>query len=190
MAEEEISIHEERDDSGRLIRTVSMKDNTPHGETVIYDANGNIAYKVNYVDGVLSGAAEFFSDGLPLMITAFKDGKQEGETTFFSNGVKSATVTYKNGLFEGDFTSFDADGNITRVAEYVGGKQHGTCQVFYPDGTLLEQSTYKDGQLDGQLVRCFPNGGVMEISTYEAGKQYGYIDKYDMDGNLASRTEV
>lgn len=71
MPEEEITVHEEKDDNGKLIRTVSMKGNTPHGETVIYDANGNVAYKINYVDGILSGPAEFFSNGLPLTINDY-----------------------------------------------------------------------------------------------------------------------
>lgn len=187
---EDVTIREERDASGKLLRTVTVRNGVPHGETVIYDSDGNVSYKVNYDDGVLSGPAEFFTDNTLIMIAAFANGKLEGDATFFNGGVKVATATFHNGLFEGDFTSFDNNGNIVRVAEYVNGKQHGVCQAYYADGTLLEQSTYKDGKLDGELVRCFPNGNVMEIHTYNEGRQYGYIDKYDIDGNLVSRTEV
>lgn len=190
MDAQEIVVQEQKDENGKLVRTISTRGGIPHGETVIYDGDGNVSCKVNYEDGVLSGPAEFFMNGVPLMYTTFKDGKQEGEATFFTNGVKSATAFFKNGLFNGDFTSFDAEGHVIRIAEYVDGKQHGSCQVFYPDGTILEQSTYKNGQLDGEFVRCFPGGSVMEISTYSDGKQYGYVDKYDVNGNLVSRTEV
>ena len=187
---EEIVVQEQKDENGKLIRTISTKNGIPHGETVIYDVDGNISCKVNYENGVLSGTAEFFMNGAPLMYTAFKDGQQEGEAIFFTNGVKTATAFFKNGLFNGDFTSFDTEGHIIRVTEYVDGKQHGSCQVFYPDGTILEQSTYKNGKLDGEFVRCFPNGNVMEISTYSDGKQYGNLDKNDIKGNLETKTEV
>lgn len=186
-----VSVQEDRDAvTGRLIRSIALKGSIPHGETVIYDEKGSIACKLKYEEGILSGPAEFYSNGSPLMFCTFIDGKQEGEATFFNNGSKSAKAFFKNGVFEGDFTSYDPDGNVIRVAEYVGGKQHGLCQSFYPDGTLLEQSTYKNGKLDGEFARCFPNGNVMELSNYKDGKPYGYIDKYDMNGNLLSRTEV
>lgn len=184
-------VHEDRDEiTGRTIRSISLKEGIPHGETVIYDSKGNISCKLQYDEGVLSGPAEFYNDGSPLMFCSFKNGKQEGEATFFNNGTKSAKAFFRNGVFEGEFTSYDSDGNIIRVAEYVGGQQHGLCQAFYPDGTLLEQSMYKNGKLDGQFARCFPSGSVMEISNYKDGVAYGYIDKYDTSGRLVSRTEV
>ena len=176
--------------TGKLSKKISTKNNIPHGETILYDDSGNISHKLNYENGELSGPAEFFLNGQPQMITAFKNGLQEGETTFFSNGIKIGKVNIVKGLFEGEFISYDAVGNIIRVANYSAGQQNGECNNYYADGVLMQNSTYKNNMLDGQVVRYFPDGNVMEISEFDMGKPVGVVDTYDQKGHLISRREV
>ncbi|GHT97183.1 hypothetical protein FACS1894126_0740 [Alphaproteobacteria bacterium] len=183
-------VHETRNESGSLISSVTVKNGVPDGETLLYDDQGQLTHRLLYENGVLSGPAEFFLLGKPLMNTNFKNGLQEGEVTFFSNGIKAGVAHFQGGRFEGDFTSIDAFGNITRVAKYAAGQQNGECTIYYPDGTVMEQSSYKNNVLDGDLVRYFPNGNIMETSSFENGSQCGFIEKYDMKGKLTSREEV
>ena len=106
-AEDEIKIEEVRSPNGKLMRTCSMKDCQMHGPMVIYDNNEQVAQKLNYEDNVLSGPAEFYQDGVPLMYTQFQNGTINGPATLFNKGIKSAETTFKNGVIEGIFVSFD-----------------------------------------------------------------------------------
>jgi antitoxin component YwqK of YwqJK toxin-antitoxin module len=182
-------VQEVKDADGKLLKSISMKDGVPHGETQIFDENGQLANKLNYDSGQLSGPAEFFFAGKPTMIASFANGKLEGEATLFSNGVKVGVTNFKDGLFDGEFTSFDNVGNVIRVATYAGGLQNGECKTFYPDGTLMEHSTYKNNLQDGEVTKYFPSGNVLEISTFQDGKPC-VIETYDEDGDLTARKEI
>ncbi|MDR2794349.1 MAG: hypothetical protein LBB12_01055 [Holosporaceae bacterium] len=180
-------VHKTCNEMGVLIQSVTLKNGVPDGETLIYDDGGQLTHRLMYENGVLSGPAEFFFAGKPLMNTFFKNGLQEGEAVFFSNGIKVGVAYFKRGLFDGDFTSFDAAENVVRIAKYVAGQQEGSCLLYYPDGTLMEESFYKNNLPDGDTVRYFPNGNIMETFSFQDGNPCGIREKYDMNGNLISK---
>ena len=186
-----ITVEKIIDDAGKLLKTITMKNGVPDGETIIYDANNQITNKLFYVAGSLEGPAEFYMNSQPLMLATFKNNLLEGGVTLFSNGKKIGETMFVKGLFDGKFTSFNEVGKITRIATYVAGQQNGECVVFYPDGAIMEKSTYKNNALDGEKFMYYPDGETcMEYSTYENGKPIGYIDSYDVDGDLKERKEV
>ena len=176
--------------SGKLLKTVELKNGVPHGAVVIYDDDGSISHKLNYVEGVLSGEAEFFQKNQLIMKTNFSNNVQDGETIVYLNGNKSTIMHYKNGMLDGSFLSYDEQGHLVREVSYEDGKMQGDCNVYYPDGALMEHSVYKDNLLDGEMQRYYQSGIVREISTFENGKPVGYIDTYDIDGNLQDSREV
>lgn len=176
--------------SGQRLKTVTLKDGKPHGELIIYNEDGTVSHKLNFVDGVLSGPAEIFQGDQILMLTYFKNGQQDGETTMFMNQKKSSVMHYKGGKLNGPFLSYDDQEHLIREVNYVEGKMDGECLVYYPDGSIMERSTYKDDKLEGEVARFYQTGEVREISNYENGVPIGYIDTYDINGNLLERTEV
>lgn len=176
--------------SGQKLKTVTLKNGKPHGELIIYNEDGTISHKLNFVDGVLSGPAEFFEGNQILMMTCFKNGRQDGETIMFMNGEKSSVMHYKDGNLDGTFLSYDDQGHLVREVNYVGGKMNGECSVYYPDGSLMERSVYKDNKLDGEVMKFYQTGVVREVSNYKDGAPIGCIDTYDTDGNLLESAEV
>lgn len=177
-------------ETGQKIKTITLKNGVPHGELLIYGEDGSVSHKLNFVDGVLSGPAEFFQNNQILMKTNFKNGLQDGETVMFLNEKKSSVMHCKNGYLDGLFSSYDDQGNLVREANYTAGKMNGECSVYYPDGALMEHSVYKDNKLDGEVLRFYQNGVVRETANYDNGVPVGYIDTYDTDGNLLESKEV
>ena len=107
---------------------------------ITYDENENVAQKLNYENDVLSGPAEFYQDGSPVMYAQFENGVLNGPATFFVNGSKSAETIFKDGVINGVFTSFDMLGRIIREANYVDGQMDGDCYTYYPDGIVQEKA--------------------------------------------------
>lgn len=185
------NIQEIRDpDSGKLLKKFCTSDGIINGAMLIFDDNEQVAYKLHFVEGTLSGPAEFYQNQQLLMQTNFANGKQHGDATIYIDGIKSSTLHYIYGQLDGDFCSFDAKGNLIRKATYSAGQLNGNCELYYPDGTLMEHCIYKHNKLNGDVHKYYPSGSIREISSYKDGVPVGYIDSYDVNGNLVSSIEA
>lgn len=176
--------------SREKLKTVAVKDGVPNGELVIYNEDGSISHKLNFVDGILSGPAEFYQGDQILMTTTFKNGQQNGETIMFMNSKESAVMYYQDGNLNGPFLSYDDQGNLIREVNYVNGKMNGECFMYYPDGAVMEQAMYKDDKLEGEVQKYYPSGVIREICFFEKGVPVGTVATYDINGNLIESKEV
>jgi len=187
---EESKVEEVRAPDGKLMRTYTVQNHQMNGPMIIYDDNERIAQKLNYENNKLSGSAEFYQDGVPLMYSQFQNGVLNGPAILFVDGIKSGETTFKNGVIDGIFASFDKQGRIIREATYVNGKMEGDCYLYYPDGIVQEKSFYKNNKLEGTTIKYYHSGAVLEIANYENGLPVGYVEIYDENGNSISRKEA
>ncbi len=143
------------------------------GEWNYYHANGQLAKKVNFVDGKADGVVELRRpDGSLEAVREFAEGKRNGtwktfdETgeqqlseenyadgkldgmwqTWWENGKPRQQATFKQGQRDGTTIEWDSEGVKRAEVEFVDNKQDGITRLWPADGKVVEQ-VYKEGKL-------------------------------------------
>jgi hypothetical protein len=82
------------------------------GVSTEYQENGQLAEKVNWVDGEVNGLAESYHENGQLAYKGnFKDGKFNGLSKWYhENGQLMKTFTHKDGRLHGLWESYDENG--------------------------------------------------------------------------------
>ena len=88
-----------------------------------------------------------------------------------------------NGHREGIYTSYDIEGNITTVCNYVNGKKNGICYE-YMIGKISNISYYVDDKLEGDSRGYFLNGSLSSIINYKNNKKNGISISYYSNGEI------
>jgi len=143
-----------------------------------------------------------------------------GYTIVDLDGTNAATAQKNNpngGLLEngyvmggskhGQWTTYDGDGNISTVANYIAGMKNGVELTFnkrgmiegrtsylnnqldglsgtYKNGRPLQETMYKNGQFHGITKKYFKNGKLQQEIGFKNGKQDGMLRYYDEEGNV------
>lgn len=113
-----------------------------------------------------------------------------------------------DGTKTGLWVTYDADGKVTSMKNYVNGKLDGVSVVMsqreqidekahyrqdvlhglsgkYRFGRPEEELPYKNGQLDGIVRKYYQNGKIREEIGFKDGKQHGSYKYYNEDGSIS-----
>jgi antitoxin component YwqK of YwqJK toxin-antitoxin module len=155
---------EMRDEQGRLLRRIPMKDGKPDGELVEFDGQGRPSTRLTFRQGVLHGPAVLLRDGAPQM-----------------------EMSYAEGLLDGELRSFGPAGSLSAVVRYAAGRREGLSEIFDAEGRPMRLEPYRDDRLDGEVVEYWDEGTVRQRSLYRAGLRDGETVTYGRDGKPTER---
>lgn len=199
-----------KDNHGRLLQTVTMKNHKPHGPyTVYYADTGHVRQSMYFENGLLSGPMKTYDQDKSLtheMIFAhgkmdgictsykngnkrleagYKTGQQDGETKFYDKtGVLTAIAQYTHGQLDGPFIFYDKHKKIIKKSHYVSGLLEGEEVSYFPESyKLLKKAIYKKGLPVGEVESFYENGHFREVDTYKDGKIVQKI-LYDQKGHV------
>ncbi|WP_139958110.1 toxin-antitoxin system YwqK family antitoxin [Flavicella sediminum] len=149
--------------------------------------NGRVRYTGQFIQGKEVGVFYFFSEfneRHPYLIKEFKAGTNEAKVQFFSKeGILESEGTMLGKNKEGKWLFYARDGvSVILEENYLYGKLHGICNIFYKDGTLTEVSYYKNGVLHGTSKRYTDEGKLITEIPYTDGKINGKVFYYDNAG--------
>src|SRR3990167_4072989 len=85
----------------------------------------------------------------------------------------------------GSYAEFNAEGKVSRVAEYHLGLLEGIDSTFYPSGKLRTCNHYKEGLLEGPAQTFSEKGDLKEEALYHAGRLHGDFIQYYENGTKA-----
>lgn len=155
---------EMRDEAGRLLRRISLKDGKPDGELVEFDAAGRVSTRLTFRAGVLHGPASVLRDGAPQM-----------------------EMSYADGFLDGELRSFDTAGRVSAVVRYAAGRREGLSEILDAQGRPMRLEPYRDDRLDGEVVEYWDDGTVRQRTAYREGLRDGETVTFGRDGKPAER---
>ena len=176
---ENLTIH---GDDGNPRHELVLREGQLDGESLSYDADGNLEQKTQYANGKRNGSCEIYSVNGPLMQQQYKNDVLDGPTIIYGPpGMVAAELTYEAGRLQGEARYF-SQGQLIRIARYQAGLREGLTEDFTAEGALSQSAEYKKDLLDGALCSYWKNGNVMERSQYEKGQLVGDIERFDQKG--------
>lgn len=156
------TVIEQYDQDGRLVRIMSLKNNSLHGAYLekSYDKNNKINFimKKNYDNGILSGYYE---------ITKHND----------SNMIYLERGFYNNNLLDGTMENYYYSGKdiiASYVYYYVQGIKNGQFKYFA--NNVITEGNYINDKLEGILIKTDNNKNTKNIYIYENDIKVGIIE--------------
>lgn len=166
--------------------------------------NKRLRIEENYVDGKLNGKSKYFKtyDGKIHREISYIDGKVTGNIKVFpeyntSAGILSSSyegpyliVNQNDVSFNKNRSDFYCCGyKIENYVKFKGKLYNGAISYFnfnrFGDNKI---ENYNSGKLDGKTVCKYSNGIIKYIRFYTDGCPSGIWQRFDVDGNLISKT--
>jgi antitoxin component YwqK of YwqJK toxin-antitoxin module len=157
------------------------------GAWKVYDANGELKYRGNYVDGKPVGEfVYYYPDGLKKAIVNNLDsGKISYIRMFHKDGKLMAEGKYIDKLKDSTWLYYSGeDGTLTLEEQYDLGVKQGNWKTYYPSGQVMEVVHYKDDQKEGPWIQYFSDGSMKAEGTYINGELEGLFVLKHMNGNV------
>lgn len=193
--------------TGKMTRTVEMKNDLRNGKYTIYYSSGAVSEERNYVNGLRDGDFKMYAPDGSLIIEMHyvygvlvsytylgTNGKLVADkvvekdsgtiTAYYQNGKKSFEFTLKNGEFDGDYTIYLPSGKVLEKFSYVDGWAKDKGMEYHPNGQLLMEGNYEEGQEKGTFKWYHDNGKVAVEENYSEGFLHGPVKYYDAKGKL------
>jgi antitoxin component YwqK of YwqJK toxin-antitoxin module len=154
----------------------------------------------NYVNGKKHGEERVYdtcegsNEGQLLEINNYNNGKLHGiRTTYEFDGVLDTITNYINGYKEGEEKVFFDNNQIKELNYYKNGKLHGLCKYYYKStsnciGLLQNETNYEEGYRHGECKSYDKNGRLEELSNFENDCIVGDYYKYK-NGILETKCE-
>ena len=93
-------------------------------------------------------------------------------------------VEYKNNKKVGEEISFDNNGKLRCITNYVDGVENGKKTMFYKSGEKRSESNFVNGKLHGEEFEYNKNGQIHCIVKYEDGLAHGKAIQFTYSGKL------
>jgi antitoxin component YwqK of YwqJK toxin-antitoxin module len=78
----------------------------------------------------------------------------------------------KRGFLNGVYVSYNADGQLSKVFNYINGRKHGLQQHFYDTGELSSEATFEKGKIVGDEISYDKAGEIKVKTKFENGIKY------------------
>jgi antitoxin component YwqK of YwqJK toxin-antitoxin module len=182
------------------------------GTVTTWYANGNVASRINYLEGIQDGLTEQFNEAAqPTLVATYSFGQivESTTTNYYPDGtpqfeqlIQNGTVQviesrawYENGQLhyqartadselDGLQRSFDELGNPTSEQNYVVGLLDGPSYEWHPEtDQLASERNYTNGILDGQSRDWFADGQLSVLKNYVSGLLHGLAEFYNQAGD-------
>lgn len=168
------------------------------GLWVTYHKNGNLKNEGFYVDDAEDGIwVDYYKNGTPKIIQEFTlideypySVNINTYETYYDNGMVKEIGKYivkdNNSVKNGKWTSYNQDGSVTNITNYLDGKKNGEYLVYNNDQQLITKGNYLNDNEAGIWYHYYDNGILKSEGTYIEGIKHDYWKKYYLNGNLKS----
>ena len=129
--------------SGEVAKEVTYKDGRPDGEVKLFNEEGKLIARREYVAGLRTGVWETYAaDGeQKLREETYKDGKPDGAfRTWYTNGQLRQEMNYVAGKLEGLATEWTRVGDKRAEVNFKDGLKDGMSRLWQTDGKVVEQN--------------------------------------------------
>lgn len=157
--------------------------------TYYYDSTTNVAWMMNYKNGLKHGQQVFFNrKGDTTSFENYTAGNLNGvKRTYFDSSKVEKQVVYKNGLIDGQFITYNRAGKPLQSVTYKAGKKNGVATYYYDDGTLLRTENWLMDVKNGEFKTLYYEGFVQIIENYKKGQKEGWFEERYFDQKLKRR---
>lgn len=158
-----------RDGAGNLVEQYETTgDSIRDGVSEKFDAEGNLASRQEYRNGILHGERLIFDGG----------------------GQIQVREQYQNGEFEGPYQYYYPSGQVEMEGTYRSNVMVGDWKRYYENGQLREIVHFEDNQENGPFVEYYENGKMKaEGQYYHGDNEHGLLKLYDESGDLYRKME-
>ncbi|WP_158851300.1 toxin-antitoxin system YwqK family antitoxin [Algibacter sp. L1A34] len=156
--------------------TVFTKENKEIGEILIYDSEGHLNSKGNFIR---TNGTDFFG-------RSASRKKNGAWSFFFKNGSLKATINYNEDQADGDYLYYHENGEILEKGTNLLGKKTGNVKTFFSNGQLHSSATYKDGKIYNILSFFDKEGHKLNHGTLKNGN--GTLKSYDLKTGKLKKT--
>lgn len=102
---------------------MDIKDGKKHGKAIFYFKDGKIKSETNYDKGRITGKYVFYDrNGKVMYETVLKNGS--GLTKDYTEeGILTLEIEYLNGVKHGKMTTYNLDGTVKDIVNYIDGRE-------------------------------------------------------------------
>ena len=137
-------------DNGQIKIECDVADGKITGTCRSYYQDGNIAYSLNYVEGLPDGVGFFYYDSKANTLRAevnFEDGKLNGVyKEYYDNGAQKSKIIYEDGEENGEAEYYYTTGALKMKGKFKDGKKHGKWIYYDEDGNKIAVEKWKNGE--------------------------------------------
>ncbi len=129
--------------NGKVAKEVTYKAGRPDGEVKVFNEEGKLVSRREYVAGARSGVWDSYSDDgeQKLREEAYKEGKPDGAfRTWFKNGQLRQEMNFVDGKLEGVATEWTQVGDKRAEVNFKNGLKEGVSRLWQNDGKIIEQN--------------------------------------------------
>jgi antitoxin component YwqK of YwqJK toxin-antitoxin module len=164
----------------------SIKNHHKDTECLIYDDNGTMTFKLNYINGKCQGdRLEYHPNGKLKSTSKYDDGVCNSEyLEYHQNGQLKLKYYYVDNLRSGDYLEYHYNGNLKITCNYIDGKYNGEYLSYYTDGALKVKCNYVNGKLKGEWYEYYNDGKLKDKSNYVNGRLHGPCQTYYPNGDI------
>lgn len=169
--------------NGQVKEYMSFSNGIPNGETALFNKDGQLMTKSNYVNGALTA--------MPVWLDLNGNPRQGTFTDSNELGNQFSKAEYKDGFKHGQEIIYEIDEAKPRIMfTYVNGVKEGEAKIFnYPNGEqeLAESVMYKNDRRNG-LYRKYVKGKLAQEDEFVNDVLEGEERFYTTEGKLLSIT--
>ena len=182
---------------GKLEEKGLWKRGRREGLHYIYHPNGNLRFKVRYINNYREGKGkEYWDNGKLKYDGVFYTGRYEGvgkkynengnlaeSGTFFMNRLKKGTKYYWDEYIVGTWNHAGMNGKCTEywtrnkkiksVGIWKDDKKNGLFSIYYPNGKLEFKGRFEDDKKHGKGIEYNPDGAVRAKGYWKEGNYIG-----------------
>ena len=144
-----------------------------------------VGYTVNDLEGTNAAVAQKFNPaGLVIESGYLIGGNKSGQwSTYDNDGRISSVSNFIEGKMNGEELKFNSRGMLEGRNSYKNNILDGLSGT-YKNGRPVQEISYKNGQYDGATKKYFNNGKIQQEINFKNGKQHGVFKYFDEEGNV------
>jgi len=118
---------------------------------------------------------EYYQDGKLKAEGALVSGQKKGLWKYYyPNQVLSAEEFYKEDLLDGKRKTFDFEGKLQTLENWVDGVEEDSSFSYYPNGIVHRKGAYRNGLYEGVWYTYYENGKLKNQGSYKQGNPEGF----------------
>ncbi|NQV38188.1 MAG: hypothetical protein HQ509_09330 [Candidatus Marinimicrobia bacterium] len=151
-----------------------------NGEWIWISADGNRDSVRTFLDGLLDGDRENYSDeGVLIHRKTYRSNKLEGPVEeFYPNGSKKLKGSYQKEIPHDAWTWWNEDGNPIRTITYQNGVKHGKYSIFEESKKRSQTGEYNLDERHGKWIWYNTAGKIDSVIEFANGIKSGEYSKW------------
>ncbi len=176
------------DAAGQVESRREYKAGKLHGEWLNYEkSTGEISSKMTFVNGRMTICENFNIEGDLVEKIVFIKPETSQIFSYYAKGQVKEKKTYQNGVMEGEFVQFSKSGLTLKKGTFSKGKKSGEWYIYKGNGLLQTKGHYKDDVKDGEWTYFQKKGMISLREVYNNGVKDGIWMSFYENGQIRER---